>query len=90
MNRFVGVCSTILMCVLSLLATDTTSKGASTDRDQPKRPVSVQDAIRMTVLGDPSYYHSAIAQHVAEFSQDRKNLVVVVRRGQQPWYMEIK
>lgn len=46
------------------------------------RPVTVADAIRMTRLADPDYVDGAPSLgRVAQFSPDRKQFVVVVRRG---------
>jgi dipeptidyl aminopeptidase/acylaminoacyl peptidase len=47
-----------------------------------QRSVTVEDAIRMTRLADPSYFHgNDINGHVAQFSPDGKLFVVVLRKG---------
>ena len=47
-----------------------------------KRPVTVADSIRMTRLGDPSYTAGAPSNGmVAKFSPDRKQFVVILRKG---------
>ena len=47
-----------------------------------KRPVTVADCIRMTMLGDPGYFAGGPAlDHVATFSPNGKEFVVVLRKG---------
>src|SRR6266436_7007327 len=46
------------------------------------RPVSVEDAIQMTQLADPDYFRGGDSKgHVALFSFDGKQFVVVSRKG---------
>jgi dipeptidyl aminopeptidase/acylaminoacyl peptidase len=47
-----------------------------------ERPVTVTDAIRMSRLADPDYFHGGDSKgHVVQFSPDGERFVVVVRRG---------
>lgn len=59
-----------------------TSTAQSTAVGQTKRPVTVEDSIQMTRLGDPSYTNGASSKGmVAKFSPDGKHFVVVLKRG---------
>ncbi len=50
--------------------------------DQRQRSITVADAIRMTSVGDPSYYAGGPSKGlVAKFSRDGKRFVVVLRKG---------
>ncbi len=73
----------VLLCLVSsgflqLAAAQDTQKTYS----HSKRPVTIADAIRMTKLADPDYWLGAPSRgHVAQFSPDGKQFVVVVRKG---------
>src|SRR5260370_21309502 len=47
-----------------------------------KRPLRVEDCIRMTKLGDPEYWMGgSSAGRVAQFSPDGRKFVVLLRKG---------
>jgi dipeptidyl aminopeptidase/acylaminoacyl peptidase len=48
---------------------------------QKRRPVTVADAIQMTIPGDSSYARGGYAVHLAEYSPDGTKFVVVLRKG---------
>ncbi len=73
----------VLFCVVSsgflqLAVAQDTRKAHS----HPTHPITIADAIRMTKLADPDYWLGAPSRgHVAQFSPDGKQFVVVVRKG---------
>jgi len=78
--------STSTFCLGQTAADPATAKRAVSDaeveRAGTKHPVTVEDFIGMTRLGDPLYNDGAPSKNlVAKFSSDGKRFVVVLRKG---------
>jgi dipeptidyl aminopeptidase/acylaminoacyl peptidase len=85
---------TLLLCIMQVVPLSVTAAAAGR-RDMVlisqkparqqldgKRPVTVDDAIRMTKIGAPAYYRGATSYgRVAQFSPDGKQFTVVLRKG---------
>jgi dipeptidyl aminopeptidase/acylaminoacyl peptidase len=74
-NRFVCFISVFLLCVVLYPCRE------SSAAQESKRPVTVADLIRMTKLGHPKYWVGSSKDVVAQFSQDGKKFVTILRKG---------
>ena len=78
----VGWIAILLFGVVPVCHAQTTGARQSLTPQQGKRSVTVEDAIRMTKLGELMYYRGASSRDaVAHFSPDGKEFVVVLRSG---------
>ncbi len=72
----------LVFTVLIGCATDALARSPAGDEQRAERVVSIADCIRMTKLGDPTYWLGGSSQgRVAQFSPDGKMFVVVLRKG---------
>lgn len=67
----------VVTYALCLLATQGAAQGSLSE----KRPITVDDAIAMTRLGEGDYFSGGDEWHAAHFSPNGKLFVVVLRRG---------
>lgn len=81
MTRFAR-CALLLQIVFRWLMFGSTVNGQEQSEPQQRRQVGVADVIEMTRLSDPDYSRSGSSiGHVAHFSPDGKQFVVILRKG---------
>jgi dipeptidyl aminopeptidase/acylaminoacyl peptidase len=75
-----------ILCVMQMFYLDAalaSDKGRGDATERPSRPVSLEDAIQMTKVGDlDSFWGSPLPDQLAHFSPDGTKFVIVTRKGE--------